>query len=108
MTPIHPSVIWDRWNNVKHIFGNKTDAWMRLIRIAAAGEEGLSHADLFPRTNGWHQIHRLRDAGLVEVRRLPREPGCLGAPKHRIIITQKGLNFLRMTQAPASPPLPIS
>lgn len=125
--PVIPaSVIWDRWQKVKACFGNKPEAWMRLIRIAAAGPVGVSHADLFPHTNGWNQIHTMMKADLVQVHREPREPGQSGAPKHRITITWKGYRFLRLTPArgefilviqdgtaqvtpaPASPSLPIS
>lgn len=93
---VPPAVIWGRWSKVKKVFGNKLEAWMRLIRIAAAGEEGLTHKDLFPNTNGWTTLEASFAAGIIEKRPVKDR---LNRTQYRIVITRKGLDFLRMTAA---------
>jgi hypothetical protein len=87
--------VLQRWETVSAVFGGKLEPWMRLIRIAAAGERGLTHHDLFPRTNGWSQLKPYLQAGLLETVKQDI-PGRAGPKVLRIRITRKGLRFLRM------------
>lgn len=91
MLSLPAAAVARQYARVKAIFGNKADAWMRLVNLAAAGDAGLTHLEMFGPQNNWTTILKYQRAGLLTVHH----------PKDRrraasIIITAKGLLLLRM------------
>lgn len=87
------SEILSRFEDVSPVFGNKTDAWMRLVKIAAFAEQRCVMNDLFPKENGWRKLTHWRRAGLIEVREVR---DAQNRRRCRIFIAPKGLQLLRL------------
>lgn len=96
---LSPSAVWQSWRRISKVFAGKVDAWMHLVRIAAAGDQGVTHGDLFPTTNCWSQLNKYKAAGLITTTPRPAaRTGSATGGRHRLVITitPKGLDLLRM------------
>lgn len=89
------SEILSRFEAVSPVFGNKTDAWLRLVKIAAFGEDGCTMRQLFPKMNGWRHLTSWRQAALIEVREVRDSQN---RRRCRIYIAPKGLKLLRLEE----------
>jgi hypothetical protein len=89
--------IAERWDQVRKCFGNKANAWVMLMRIAAAGEAGLKQSLLRGESEHLRKtIYNWNKAGLIEIRPTPSKQD-RGPPARCLFITAKALKLLRVS-----------
>ena len=89
--------IAERWEMVRACFGNKANAWLMLMRIAATGEAGLPQSLLRGESESLRKtLFNWRKAGLIEIRPTPCKQD-RGPPARCIHITEKALKLLRVS-----------
>jgi hypothetical protein len=94
---ITAQAIADRWERVRQCFGNKANAWVMLMRIAAAGEAGLPQSLLRGESEHLRKtIYNWSKAGLIEIRPTPSKQD-RGPPARCLFITEKALKLLRVS-----------
>ena len=80
--------IAERWDQVRECFGNKANAWLMLMRIAATGEAGLKQSLLRGESEHLRKtIYNWSKAGLIEIRPAPCKQH-RGPPASSIFITE--------------------
>jgi hypothetical protein len=89
--------IAERWQQVSKCFGNKPNAWLMLMRIAAAGEAGVKQSLIRGESENLRRtFYNWQKAGLIEIRTLPSSQGG-GQPTRVLFITSKALKLLRVS-----------